>query len=119
MSLKLYIIGRERRQGDRPIDRERRAYRGRAALEFVGLPDRTVSRRHAVIYVTDHRIYMRDLGSKNGTFVLEDAHPRRFNQGYVRPDQQFWFGDYRCRVDDLIEDRPANGANATPASGSG
>jgi hypothetical protein len=102
MGLKMYIVGRERRREDRPTDRERRAYNGRTAVEFVGIPDSTVSRRHAVIYVTEQRIYMRDLGSKNGTFVVDEGRARRFSQGYVTRDQDIRFGDHRCRLDRLI-----------------
>lgn len=103
MGLKIYIVGRERRRGDRPTERERRAYTGRAAVQFLGIPHNTVSRRHAVLYVTEHRIYMRDLGSKNGTFALGQGGSRRFTQGYVSPDQEFRFGDYRCRLDKLLD----------------
>lgn len=107
MSLKLYIVGRERRREQAPTDRERRAYEGAAGFQYVGLPDKTVSRRHAVIYVTDKRIYLRDLGSRNGTFVLEDGHFRRFTEGYLDRDQTLRFGRYRCQLGQLLEPQDA------------
>ena len=42
---------------------------GRDASADVALHDSTVSRRHVAITVDDSRITIRDLGSKNGTFV--------------------------------------------------
>lgn len=117
MGLKIYIVGRERRRGDRPTERERRAHTGASAVHFLGIPHKTVSRRHAVLYVTDHRIYMRDLGSKNGTFVLEEDGAHRFTQGYVTGNQQIRFGDYPCRLDKLLEKERAQDAAASAPGG--
>lgn len=119
MGLKIYVVGRERRRrDDRPTERERRAYTGRAAIQFIGIPHKTVSRRHAVLYVTERRIYMRDLGSKNGTFVIDDGRARRFSQGYVTSDQAFRFGDHRCRIGELL-DKARREAAAEAACGGG
>ena len=116
MGLRIYIVGRERRRGDRPTERERRAYTGRAAVQFLGMPDNTVSRRHAVLYVTEHRIYMRDLGSRNGTYIVERDGARRFTQGCVTVDRAVRFGDYRCRIDELL-DKALRERAAEPVAG--
>ena len=42
---------------------------GKNANCDIVLPERQVSRRHAEIYVEQGRYYLRDLGSKNGTYV--------------------------------------------------
>lgn len=103
MSLKLYVVGRERRRQQTPVQRERRAGRaGAGGMDYIALPDGSVSRRHAVIYVTERRIYLRDLGSKNGTFLLEDGKFRRVSEAYVTGDQTVRFGRYRCQVADLV-----------------
>jgi EAL domain-containing protein (putative c-di-GMP-specific phosphodiesterase class I) len=50
---------------------------GRGPGLHLTLPADSVSKRHAEIYATDHGLRLRDLGSKNGTFVdrtpVEDA----------------------------------------------
>ena len=45
---------------------------GRDAGCGIGLNDRQVSRRHAVIYRRGNRCFVRDLGSRNGTFVNDN-----------------------------------------------
>ena len=42
---------------------------GRAATATVALRDRSISQRHAIIEVLDTKVLVRDLASKNGTFV--------------------------------------------------
>lgn len=102
MKRRFYIVGRERRQSepsDAPEGRERRVGSG----HYIGLRDRRVSRRHAEIYVVDDRIFVRDLASKNGTFVIEDGRKRPLREGYVRPDHVVSFGGYRQTVASLID----------------
>jgi len=102
VNLKLYIVGRERRRKQAPPEQERRAQNGK--VRYIGLQDSTVSRRHAEIYIVKGRIYLRDLGSKNGTFLLVDGALHRHTEGYVEPDQEVRFGGYQCRVAQLLPD---------------
>jgi pSer/pThr/pTyr-binding forkhead associated (FHA) protein len=50
-----------------------------------GAQDAGVSRRHAVIFASDESLFIRDLGSTNGTFVngyaLEPNQPYRLSEG--------------------------------------
>ncbi len=45
---------------------------GRAPTNVVIIPDPTVSRRHASIIKTERGLRLRDLGSKNGTYLKYD-----------------------------------------------
>ncbi len=44
---------------------------GRSLENVVVVPDSTVSRKHAVLYLEDGRLYIEDLGSTNGTYVYD------------------------------------------------
>lgn len=102
MNLRFYIIGRERRHDEIPPAQERREPNGKS--RYIGLRDSSVSRRHAEIYLVDGRIYLRDLGSKNGTYLLVNGGSHRHTEGYVDVDQEVRFGRYRCRVSQLLPD---------------
>ena len=96
-----YQIGRrDRRHGQRrgPSAR-RRGHRER----YIWLSDATVSGRHAELDILNGRIYLRDLGSTNGTFLVHDGHFEAFFEGYVELDQEVAFGSYRTRIRELIE----------------
>jgi hypothetical protein len=56
---------------------------GRGASCDVSLKDRQVSRRHAMIYRQGNRYFLRDLGSRNGTFVNDNlvVAPRQLQDG--------------------------------------
>lgn len=114
MSLKFYVIGRERRRAPAgPVfrQRERRGADGRTS-HYIGLRDRRVSRRHAELYVLEDRIFIRDLGSKNGTFVVEGKKAERLTEGYVHPEQILSFGGNLHRVSGLLQKVSASGPNA-------
>ena len=51
-----------------------------------------ISKHHAEISVRDGKIYLRDLKSSNGTFLLEDRKLIPFDEGFVEPDQPVVFG---------------------------
>ena len=44
---------------------------GRSPDNILVIPDPTVSRRHAVLSYSSGKVIIRDLGSTNGTYVLE------------------------------------------------
>lgn len=85
-----FIIGREER------------HRGRGYLE---LPHPTVSRRHAELIVLGGTYYLRDLDSTNGTWILRDGRPERFQEGYVERDTPLRFGERDCTLAELFGDR--------------
>jgi len=45
---------------------------GRAEGSDILIPSRQVSRKHSRLYITEGRVYLEDLGSKNGTFLNGD-----------------------------------------------
>src|SRR4029077_11802249 len=84
---------------------------GRVAENDIQLSDEKVSRHHAVIEVHEgRRIVLRDLGSRNGTFV--DGQ-RLAGSCVLRGGEQLRFGDQQLSVEGarLVQARAA----ATPA----
>ena len=96
-----YQIGRrDRRHGRRRgPDHRRGEHRGIS----IWLADETVSARHAELDVLNQRIFLRDLGSTNGTFLVRDGRLEPFSEGYVDLDQEIALGSYRTTIRDLIE----------------
>jgi two-component system cell cycle response regulator len=76
-----YIIGRE---GDICIDSP------------------AVSKRHAAIIIKNGRIFLRDLDSTNGTYLLNNDSLVAFEEGYVKPNQPIVVGDVKCTVYSLL-----------------
>ena len=54
--------------------------------------DPTISKHHAQMSIEDGRIFLRDLNSTNGTFLLEGRKLTPFHEGYVGLDQTIVFG---------------------------
>jgi pSer/pThr/pTyr-binding forkhead associated (FHA) protein len=96
-----YIVGRERRQRSEPPGRERRRQDSRSR-RFLMIPHSSVSRRHGEIIVLNGRIYIRDLGSKNGTYLMREGQRVPLREGYVAPEDQVVFGHCRVRIGDMI-----------------
>lgn len=65
---------------------------GRAPDCAIVFAHRSVSRQHAMLAVTSGVVHLRDLGSRNGTFV--DA--RRVESSDVADGQSMRFGDIKC-----------------------
>jgi len=82
-----YIIGRE---GD--IYMEGHIY----------IKSPTVSRRHASMKIKNGRIYLRDLNSTNGTYLIENDSPVPFIEGYVSPSQPIAIGHVKCTINSLL-----------------
>jgi len=76
-----YVIGRE---GDIRID----------------FP--TVSKYHAIIKITNGKIYLRDLNSTNGTYLINDNNRRLFEEGYVSPYQLIEIGGEEHSIQSLL-----------------
>lgn len=69
----------------------------------ISIPDRTVSRLHAEIHIKKGDIYLRDLNSTNGTFLLKNERIVPFLEGYVQLNQIIVLGNVQCRVQKLLE----------------
>jgi len=67
------------------------------------IDDDTVSRRHASIAVTRGKIYLKDLGSKNGTFLIRHDRMHMFDEGNVSLLQTVVIGDRKYRIIDLLK----------------
>jgi pSer/pThr/pTyr-binding forkhead associated (FHA) protein len=67
------------------------------------IDDKTVSRYHIEIQVTYGAIYVRNLSSTNGTFLLTNNRRVSFTEGYVQPYQVIILGKVQCRVQKLLD----------------
>ena len=82
-----YIIGRE----------------GNVYIEdhiYINSP--SVSRRHAAIKIKNGRIYLRDLNSTNGTYLIENDSLVFFKEGYLSPSQPIAIGEVKCTINSLL-----------------
>ncbi|MDJ0780188.1 MAG: FHA domain-containing protein [Gammaproteobacteria bacterium] len=62
----------------------------------------TASKHHAELRITDGKIHLRDLDSKNGTYLLKNKTLVQFEQGYVNPLQPIVIGGQTYVIRDLI-----------------
>ena len=62
----------------------------------------TASNQHAEIKIVDQRIYLRDLDSTNGTFMVKDGVPVRIKKGYVELDDIVFIGGVANSVAELL-----------------
>jgi hypothetical protein len=68
---------------------------------FINSP--SVSRRHASMKIKNGRIYLCDLDSTNGTYLLEnDCLLVPFKEGYVTPSQPLAIGHVKCTINTLM-----------------
>ncbi len=63
----------------------------------------TASKHHAEIKIIDGKIYLRDLGSTNGTFLRKNKTLVRFEEGFVNPLQPIVIGGQTYVVNKLLE----------------
>ena len=82
-----YIIGRE---GDVYI------------ADHIYINSPSVSRRHAAMRIKNGRIYLCDLDSTNGTYLLESDNLVPFKEGYVSPSQPIVIGHVKCTINSLL-----------------
>lgn len=68
----------------------------------IQLFDKTTSSRHAELVVLNEQIYLTDLDSTNGTFIMNQGKRKRFTEGYINLDQTLSFGEQICTVRELI-----------------
>lgn len=65
--------------------------------------DPTVSKQHAEIRVTNGEVYLRDLDSTNGTFLIKNNRLVPFHEGYVQVHQPIVLGNRQYTVQSLLE----------------
>ena len=73
---------------------------GRAGDIRINSP--SVSKRHAEMIIKNRRIYLRDLKSTNGIFLLIDDRRVRHKEGYVNHDQPLVIGKVKCTLRGLL-----------------
>lgn len=73
---------------------------GREGHVYIDSP--AVSRHHAEIEIIKGRIYLRDLNSTNGTYLLKGKRLIHFERGYVNPLQPIVIGDQGHIIQDLL-----------------
>jgi pSer/pThr/pTyr-binding forkhead associated (FHA) protein len=82
-----YIIGRE----------------GSVYIEdYIYVNSSSVSRRHAAMKIKNGRIYLCDLDSTNGTYLIENDSLVPFKEGYVSPSQPIAIGHVKCTINSLL-----------------
>jgi pSer/pThr/pTyr-binding forkhead associated (FHA) protein len=87
---KTYIIGRE---------------------GHIYINDPTVSKQHAEIQVINGEVYLRDLDSTNGTYLIKNNRLVPFHEGYVQLHQPIVLGNRQYTVQSLLEIAGAFAAN--------
>ncbi len=65
--------------------------------------DPTVSKQHAEIQVINGEIYLRDLGSTNGTYLVKNQRLVAFKEGYVQLNQAVVLGNRHYSIQQLLE----------------
>jgi predicted component of type VI protein secretion system len=82
MESRTYIIGRE---------------------GHIYLDDKTVSKRHAELQIMNGEIYLRDLQSTNGTYLVKNNRMIAFAEGYVQLHQAVVIGNRQYTIRKLLE----------------
>ena len=88
---------------------------GRTEECHIYVPDQTVSRSHAILMVNPRQITVKDLKSRNGTWI----NGSRVTQSIVEPGNELWFGSAKYLITEnpkdaagIDEDLPTIGPNA-------
>jgi hypothetical protein len=82
-----YIIGRE---GDVYME------------DHIYINSPSVSRRHAAMKIKNERIWLCDLNSTNGTYLIEKGSLVPFKEGYMSPSQPIAIGEVKCTINRLL-----------------
>ena len=73
---------------------------GREGHIYIDSP--TASKHHAEIRIRRGRIFLRDLESTNGTFLVKNNNVVQFLEGYVNPLQRVVIGSRTYVIQDLL-----------------
>ena len=80
---------------------------GREGHIYLGDP--SVSRKHAEIRFCDGKIFLRDLDSTNGIYLVINGKMQRIRQECVLPKQPIVIGNFHCTVQGLMQGMGAAG----------
>ena len=78
----------------------------------------SVSRPHLKMKIKNGRIYLRDLNSTNGTYLIENNSLVPFEEGYVSSHQLLVIGEIKCTILSLLEIAGVYSASNNTASDS-
>ena len=78
----------------------------------------SVSRPHLKMKIKNGRIYLRDLNSTNGTYLIENDSLVPFEEGYVSSHQPLVIGEIKCTILSLLEIADVYSASNNTASDS-
>lgn len=78
----------------------RRFILGRQGHVFID--SATASNHHAEIRIVNQKLYLRDLDSTNGTFLIKNGAPVRLKKGYVKLEDIVLVGGVAKSVKDLL-----------------
>lgn len=73
---------------------------GRQGHILIGSP--AAGRQHAEISIREGKIHLRDLGSRNGIFILKEGKLVKFDAGYVSLLQRIVIGEETYMIQDLL-----------------
>jgi pSer/pThr/pTyr-binding forkhead associated (FHA) protein len=65
--------------------------------------DPTVSKQHAELQIINGEVYLRDLDSTNGTFLIKNNRLVPFNEGYVQLHQPIVLGNRQYTIRGLLD----------------
>ena len=78
----------------------------------------SVSRPHLKMKIKNGRIYLRDLNSTNGTYLIENNSLVPFEEGYVSSHQPLVIGEIKCTILSLLKIAGVYSASNNTASDS-
>ncbi len=67
------------------------------------ISDPTVSKHHAELQVMNGEIYLRDLDSTNGTYLVKNNRLVPFKEGYVQLRQTIVIGNHQYTIENLLK----------------
>ncbi len=67
------------------------------------ISDPTVSKHHAELQVMNGEIYLRDLDSTNGTYLVKNNRLVPFKEGYVQLRQNIVIGNHQYTIENLLK----------------
>ena len=69
----------------------------------IRIDDDSVSKRHAELQLRNNQVYLRDLGSTNGIYLIKNNRPIRFYEGYVQFNQIVAIGRKVYRISEILD----------------
>ena len=76
-----------------------------------------ISKHHASLTINDGQVYLKDLNSTNGTYLVKNSTLVYFEEGYVHPLQPIAIGESVRTVQSLLEIAASNSPSKNPSSG--